>query len=161
MIVSTLSTINPQSTSLTLFGTVLMESAELVVFGGDLWWYRWPLRSVFALFPDVQLRGLVSWESYSKYFMIDRSFWDLFGVFSFPVLEYWSAVWCSAAVSRFKILHRVVRSASFLAGGVLECSLAHWRSVTVLFKIKSSTMHPLSGVLRVPYVPAPVLIGTR
>ena len=41
-----------------------------------------------------------------------------------PVLEYCSAVWCSAADSHFKLLDRVVRSAGFLAGGILECNLA-------------------------------------
>ena len=49
----------------------------------------------------------------------------------------------------------VVRSAVFLAGGVLESNLAHRESVAVLcmlFKIKSSPMHPLSDAL--PHVPA-------
>ena len=50
---------------------------------------------------------------------------------------------------------RVVRSAGFLAGGVLECNLAHRRPVAelcMLFKIKSNPMHPLSGALLLPYV---------
>ena len=50
----------------------------------------------------------------------------------------------------------------FLAGGVLECNLAHRRSVAVLcmlFKIKSNPMHPRSGALPVPYVPARVTRG--
>ena len=54
-------------------------------------------------------------------------------------------MWCSAADSYLKLLDRVVRSASFLAGGVLECNFAHRRSVAVLcmlFKIKSNPMHP-------------------
>ena len=45
----------------------------------------------------------------------------------------------------------------FLAGGVLECNLAHRRSVSVLcmlFMIKSNPMHLLSGALSLPYVPA-------
>ena len=48
-------------------------------------------------------------------------------------------MWCSAADSHLKLLDRVVRSAGFLAGGVLECNLAHRRSVAelcMLFKIK-------------------------
>ena len=56
-------------------------------------------------------------------------------------------------------LDRVVRSAGFLAGGALECNLAHRRSVAelcMLFKIKSNPMHPLSGALPLPYVPTPV-----
>ena len=79
-------------------------------------------------------------------------------------------MWCSAAYSHLKLLNRVVRSAGFLAGGVLECNLAHRRSVSVsymLFKIKSNPMHPLSGALTLLYSPAHVLvvlwlfIGTR
>ena len=40
-----------------------------------------------------------------------------------------------------------------LSGGVLDCNLAHRRSVAdlcMLFKIKSSPMHPLSGALHLP-----------
>ena len=71
-------------------------------------------------------------------------------------------MWCSAADSHLKLLDRVVRSADFLAGGVLECNLAHRRSVAelyMLFKIKSNPMHPLSGPLLLPYVPARVTRG--
>ena len=66
-----------------------------------------------------------------------RSFWS----FVLPVLEYCSVVWCSAADSHLKLLDRVVRSAGFLAGGVLECNLGHRRSVAevcMLFMIKSN-----------------------
>ena len=68
-------------------------------------------------------------------------------------------MWCSAVNSHLKLLDRVVRSASFSAGGVLECNLANPRSVAVLcmlFKIKSNPMHPLSGALPLPYVAARV-----
>ena len=71
-------------------------------------------------------------------------------------------MWCSAADSHLKLLDRVVRSAGFLAGGVLECNLAHRRSVAelcMLFKIKSNPMHPLSGALPFPYMPARVTRG--
>ena len=87
-----------------------------------------------------------------------------------PVLEYCSAVWCSADDSHLKLLDRVVRSAGFLAGGVLDCNLAHRRSVAelyMLFKIKSNPMHPLSGALPchmcrcVLLVVLWLLIGTR
>ena len=57
---------------------------------------------------------------------------------------------------------RVVRSAGFLAGGVLDCNIAHRRSVAelcMLFKIKSDPMHPLSGAVPLPYVPARVTRG--
>ena len=62
----------------------------------------------------------------------------------------------------FKLLDRVVRSAGFPAGGVLECNLAHRRSVAelcMLFKIRSNAMHPLSGALPLPYVPTHVTHG--
>ena len=78
-------------------------------------------------------------------------------------------MWCSAAYSHLKLLDRVVWCAGFRAGGVLECNLAHRRSVAelcMLFKIKlegSSNfkfpMHPLSGALPLPYVPARVTRG--
>ena len=99
-----------------------------------------------------------SWQVFHDRSLLVRSFWS----FVLPVLEYCSAVWCSAADSHLKLLDRVVRSAGFLAGGVLECNLAHRRSVAEsckLFKIKSNAMHPLSGALPLPYVPARVTRG--
>ena len=86
---------------------------------------RWPLRSTFSLFPTLQLGGLVSWEIPGKHFMNGHSFWDFFWSSVLPVLEYCSAVWCSAADSHLKLLHSVVRRAVFVAGGVLEWNLAH------------------------------------
>ena len=50
----------------------------------------------------------------------------------------------------------------FLAGAVLEWNLTHWRYVAVLcmlFKIKSSPIHPSSGALPLPYFPARVTRG--
>ena len=47
-----------------------------------------------------------------------------------------------------------MRGAGFLAGCVMECNLAHCRSVAVLcmlFKIKSNPMYPLSGALPLPF----------
>ena len=49
MIVSGSRTVHPQLTLLTLDGTVLKESADLIMLG-----------LTFALFPLLQLRGLVS-----------------------------------------------------------------------------------------------------
>ena len=68
---------------------------------------------------------------------------------------------CSADDSHLKQLDRVVRGA-VLSGGVLECILAHRRSVAVfcmLFKIKSNPMYYLSGSLSLLYVPARVTLG--
>ena len=87
-----------------------------------------------------------------------------------PVLEFCSAVWCSAADSRLTLLDRVVRSAGFLAGCVSDCNLAHRRSVAelcMLFTIRINPMHPLSGALPLPNVPTLLLVvlwllmGTR
>ena len=71
-------------------------------------------------------------------------------------------MWCSAADSHLKLLYRVFRSAGFVAGGVLDCNLAHRRSVAelcMLFNIKSNPMHPLNGALPLPYVPGRVSRG--
>ena len=67
-----------------------------------------------------------------------------------PVLEYCSAVWCSAADTHLRLLDRVVSGASFLTVGVFACDLAHRRSVSVLcmlHKIRCNPMHPLYGAL--------------
>ena len=121
---------------------------------------RWPLRITFALFQVLQLRGVVSRESPDKYFIIGRSFWDLFGS------AHTSAVWYSAADSHVKLLDGVVRNAGVLAGGVLECNLAlHRRSVAVLFmlfKIGRNPMHPLGGAwVTKAFVVLWLLISTR
>ena len=71
-------------------------------------------------------------------------------------------MWCSATDSHLKLLNRVVGSAGFLADDVSECNLAHRRSVAelcMLFKIKSNPLHPLSGALPLPCVPARVTCG--
>ena len=94
-----------------------------------------------------------SWQVFHDRLLLLRSFWS----FVLPVLEY-----CSATNSHLKLLDRVVRSAGFLPGGVLECNLAHRRSVAelcMLFKIKSNPMHHLSGALPLPYVPVRVTRG--
>ena len=64
--------------------------------------------------------------------MIDRFLGDAFGVFVKPVLEYCSAVWCSAADTHLKLLDRAVSGSRFLTGGVFECHISHRRSVAVL-----------------------------
>ena len=79
-----------------------------------------------------------------------------------PVLEYCSAVWCSAADTHLRLLDRLVSGASFLTGGVLECDVAHCRSVAVLcmlYKIRCNPIHPLYGAFPVPYVPVRVTRG--
>ena len=94
--------------------------------------------------------------------MINCSSGDAFGVFVLSVLEYCSAVWCSAADTHLKLLYRVVSGACFLAGGVLNCDLSNRRSVAVLcmlYKIRCNPKHSLCGALPVPYVPVRVTRG--
>ena len=84
--------------------------------------------------------------------------WD----FVLLVLEYCSAVWCSAVDTHLKLLVRAVSGARFLTGGVFECDIAHRRSVAVLcmlFKIRCNPMHPLTGARPGPYVPVGVTRG--
>ena len=73
-----------------------------------------------------------------------------------------SAVSCSAADTHLKLLDRMVSSASFWTWGMLKCDLAHHPSVSVLcmlYKIRCIPMHPLCGVLPLPYVPVRVIRG--
>ena len=83
--------------------------------------------------------------------------------FFLPVLDYCSAVWCSAADTHLKLLDRAISGARFLTGGVFECDIAHRRSVAVLlyaYKIRCKAMRPLNGALPRPYVPVWVTRGT-
>ena len=161
VIVSRSRTVHPQLTPLTLNGTVLKESADLVILGvmfDAKITFEEHLRSVSS--AAAQRLGIMrkSWQVFHDRSLILRSFWS----FVLPILEYCSAVCCSAADSHLKLLDRVVRSAGFLAGGVLECNLAHSRSVAelcMLFKTKSNQMHNLRRALPLPYVPAHVTRG--
>ena len=135
---------------------MLKESADLVIllvtFDAKMTFEK-HLRAVFS--AAAQRLGIMrkSWQVFHDRSLLLRFFCS----FVLPVLKYCSAVWCSAANSHLKLLDRVVRSAGFLADGVLECNVAHRRPVAelcMLFKIKSNPMHPLSGALPLPYVPA-------
>ena len=59
MIVSRSRTVHPQLTPLTIDGTVLGESTDLVILGVTFD-AKMTLRNTFTLFPLLQLRGLVS-----------------------------------------------------------------------------------------------------
>ena len=86
----------------------------------------------------------------------DRSLLErCFRGFVLPVLEYYSAMWCSVADTHLKLLDRAVSGAPFLTGGMFECDIAHRLSVAVLcmlYKIRCNQMHPLNVALPVPYV---------
>ena len=63
MIVSRSRTVHPQLTPLTLDGTVLKQSADLVIFGVTFDGKMTFENCTFVLFPVLQLRGMVSSES--------------------------------------------------------------------------------------------------
>ena len=82
--------------------------------------------------------------------------------FALPVLEYCSAVWCSAADTHLKLLDRTVSGVRFITGGVFEYDISHRRSVAVLcmlYKIRCDPVHPLNGAQPGLYVPARVTRG--
>ena len=82
--------------------------------------------------------------------------------FVLPVLEYCSAVWCSAADTHLKLQDRAVSGARFLTGAVFECDISHRRSVAVLcmlYKLRCNPVHPLNGALPGPCVPVRVTRG--
>ena len=92
-----------------------------------------------------------SWRELNDRSLLGRCFRG----FVLPVLEYCSAVRCSAADTHLKLLYRAVSGARFLTGGVFEDDIAHRRSVAVLcmlYKIRCKAMHPLNGALPGPYV---------
>ena len=160
-IVSRSRTMHPQSPPLTIDGTVLKESDDLdilgVTFDSKLTFEK-HLRSVSrAAFQRLAILRK-SWRAFHDKLLIGRCFWG----FVLRVLEYCSAVWCSAADTHLKLLDRVVSGACFFAGGVLNCDLSHRRSVAVLcmlYKIGCHPKHPLCGALPVPYVPVRVTRG--
>ena len=64
--------------------------------------------------------------------------------------------------THLNLLARAVSGARFLTGGVIECDIAHRRSVAILCmleKIRCNPMHPLNGALPGPYVPVRVTRG--
>ena len=151
-----------QSSPLTIDGTLLKESDDLdllgVTFDSKLTFEK-HLRTVSR--AASQRLGILrkSWRVFHGRLSIVRCFWG----FALTVLEYCSAVWCSAADIHLKLLDRVVSGACFLAGGVLNCNLSHRRSVAVLcmlYKIRCNQKHPLCGALPVPYVPVRVTRGS-
>ena len=78
------------------------------------------------------------------------------------ILEYCSAVFCSAVNTHLKPLDRAESGAWFLTGGVLECDIAHHWSVavlSVLYKIRCNPMHSLNGAVPGPYVPVHITRG--
>ena len=114
---------HPQSPPLTFDGTVLKESDDLdilgVTFDSKLSFEKY----LCSVSRAASLRlGILrkSWRVFHDKLLIGRCFWG----FVLPVLEYCSAVWCSAANSHLELLDRVVSGACFSAGGMLNCDLS-------------------------------------
>ena len=81
-----------------------------------------------AITKKMEHSYVCSWRVFHDGSLLERCFWG----FVLPILEYCSAVWCSAADTHLKLLDRSVSGARFLTGGVFECDIAHRRSVAVL-----------------------------
>ena len=131
MIVSRSRTMHLQSPPLTIGGTVLKESDGLVILGvafDSKMTFEKHLRSVSRA-ASQRLGSLrKSWRVFHDRSLLGRCFLG----FVLPVLEYCSAVWCSAADAHLKLLDRAVSGVRFLTGGVFECDIAHRRSVAIL-----------------------------
>ena len=111
---------------------MLKESDDLVILGvtfDSKMIFEKHLRSVSR--AASQRVGILrkSWQVFHDRSLLGRCFRG----YVLPVLEYCSAVWCSAADTHLRLLDRVASGASFLTGGVFECDLAHRRYVAVLF----------------------------
>ena len=146
MTVSMFRTMHPQSPPLTIGGTVLKKSDNLVRR------VEKHLRSVSRAASQRLCILRKSWGVFLDRSLLGRCSRD----FVLSVFVYCSAVWCSAADTHLKLLDRPVRDAWFLTGGVFECDIAHRRSVAVLcmlYKIRCNPMHPLTAALNRPYVP--------
>ena len=122
---------HPQLPALTIGRTVLKESDDLVILGvtfDSKMTFEKHLHSVSR--AASQRHGILSWQVFHDRSLLGRCFRG----FVLPVLEYCSAIWCSAAGTHLKLLDRAVSGSRFLTGGVFECDIAHRRSVAVLCK---------------------------
>ena len=150
-----------QSPPLTIGGTVLKESDDLVILGVTFD-SKLTFKKHFRLVSKAASEKLgilrKSWRVFHDGSLLERCFRG----FVLPVLEYCSAVWCSAADTHLKLLDRAVSGARLVTEGVFECDTANRRSVAVLcmlYKIRCNPMHPLNDALPGPYVPVRVTRG--
>ena len=161
MLVSRSRTMHPQSPPLTIGGTVLKESDNLVILGvtfDSKMTFEKHLRSVSR--AASQRLGITrkSWRVFHDRSLLGRCFRG----FVLPVLQYCSAVWCLAADTHLKLLDRAVSGVRFLAEGVFECDISHRTSVSflcMLYKIRCNPVHSLNGALPGPYMPVRVALG--
>ena len=119
---------------MTIIGTVRKESDDLVILGVTFG-SKLTFEKHLCLVSRAASRFLEqtwyleeAWRVFHYRSLLERCFRD----FVRPVLEYCSAMWCSAADTHLKLQDRAVRSACFLTGDVFECGIAHRWSVAVL-----------------------------
>ena len=149
MIVSWSRTVHPQSPPLTIGGTVLKECDDLVILGvtfDSKMTFEKRLRSISRAASQRLSILRKSCRVFHDRSLLGRCFRD----FVLPVLEYCTAVWCSAADTHLKLLDRAVNGARFLTGGVFDSDISHRRSVAVLcmlYKIGCNPVHPVNGAL--------------
>ena len=161
MIVSRSCTTHPQSPPLTISGTVLKESDDLVILGVTFDSKLTFEKHLWLVSRSASQRlGILreSWKVFHDRSLLGRCFRR----FVMQVLEYCSAVWCLAANTHLKLLDRAVSGVWFQTGGVFESAISHRRSVAVLcmlYNIWCNPMHPLNGALPGPYVPVRVTHG--
>ena len=122
---------HPQSPPLTIGGTALNEYDDFEILGvkfDSKITFEKHIRSVSR--ADSQRLGILgkSWRVFHNRLLLGRCFRG----FVMPLLEYCSAVCCSAADTDLKLLDLVVSGTGFLTGGVFECDIAHRRYVVVL-----------------------------
>ena len=161
MIVSRSRTMHPLSPPLTIGGTIPKESDDLVILG-----VTFDSKLIFEKHLHLVSRAATlrldilrkSWRVFHDRSLLERCFRS----FVLLILEYCSAVWCTAADTHLKLLDRAVSGAQFLTRGVLECDIAHRLSVAVLcmmYKIRCNPMYPHNDALPGPYVPVRVTRG--
>ena len=151
----------PQSPPLTIGGTVLKESDDLVILGVTFD-SNLTIQKHLRLVSRAASQRLdilrKTWRVFHDRSLLERCFRGIVLL----VLEYCSAVWCSVADTHLKLLDRAVSGARLLTGGVFECDISRRRSVAVLcmlYKISGNPMHPLNYALPGPYVPVRVIRG--
>ena len=127
MIVSRSRTMHAQSPPLTIGGTVLKESDDLVIMGATF-------DSKMTLVEYLRK----SWRVFHARSLLGRCYRG----FVLPVLEYCSEIRCSAADAHLKLLDRAVSGARFLTGGVFECDISHRRSVAALYMLYKNRCNP-------------------
>ena len=143
---------HPLSLPLTIGRTVLKDSDDLVILGvtfDSKLTFEKHLRLVSR--AASQRLGIVrkSWRVFHDRSLLERGFRG----FVLPVLEYCSAVWCSAEDTHLKLLDLEVSGSRFLTGGVFACNIVHRRSVAVLcvlYKFRCNSMHTVNDALPGP-----------